>query len=342
MTTMHPASIRAAFLAAPGQIEVGDFPVPDLRPGDVFVRMLRASICGSDLHVIYDGFGSVLGKPGYPGHEGLGEVLESRSERFHSGQLVLTVPQGLDGTCFADHQIVGEKFLVPLPDGGDLDRLLMAQQLGTTIYAMRKFWPQAPEGGTPPGLERMEPRVATVIGAGSAGLFFLQQVKRLGFETVIVSDLNERRLQLASELGADEVADGSASAVVEATLDRSAGRGADLVIEAAGYDLCRAQAIEAVRARGRVGCFGYPEVQGLAPFPVQTCFRKAPTIEFTVGTQREEGLRSFHEAVKAIEDSSVEVDYCLGARFSIEQAPQAIALAQDRGPAVKVGIDLTV
>ena len=337
----HPTSIRAAFLAAPKQVEVGDFPVPDLAPGQVLVRMLRASICGSDLHVIYDGFHGVLGKPGYPGHEGLGEVRESRSDRFRPGDLVLTVPVGIDGTCFADHQAVGEEFLVPLPKDGDVDRLLMAQQLGTTIYATRKFWPQTPGGGTPPGLERMEPRVATVIGAGSAGLFFLQQVKRLGFEHVIVSDLNQQRLQVAHELGADVVADGSGDAVVEATLDCSGGRGADLVIEAAGYDRCREQAIDAVRPRGRVGCFGYPEVQGLAPFPVQKCFRKAPTIEFTVGTQREEGLRSFRDAVAAIREGAIEVDYCLGATFPLERAPEAIALAQDRGPAIKVGLDLT-
>ncbi|MGH7912340.1 MAG: zinc-binding dehydrogenase [Candidatus Dormibacteraceae bacterium] len=339
MTT--PTTMRAALLVAPGRVEVADRPIPDLGAGDVLVKMARASICGSDLHVVYDGFAGQFGKPGYPGHEGLGVVLETRSARFSAGQVVLTVPVGLGGQCFATHQVVPETFLVPLPEDADQDRLLFAQQLGTTIYAMRKFWPQAPDGsGTPAGLEPLEPRVAVIIGAGSAGLFFLQLARRLAFEHVIVADPSLERRRLARELGADEVADGTTEQLLEATQALSGGRGADLVVEAAGYDLCRDQAIQAVRPRGRVGCFGYPERPGLAPFPVELCFRKAPTVEFTVGTQREPGLRSFRDAVQEIQSGAIEVDYCRGAGFSIDRAPEALELAQSRSAAVKVSFVL--
>ena len=54
--------------------------------------------------------------------------------------LVAPVPQ--DARCFAEWQAVVSRSLVTLPEGGDLDRLLMAQQLGTTVYAMRRFWPR--------------------------------------------------------------------------------------------------------------------------------------------------------------------------------------------------------
>ncbi|MBO0701754.1 MAG: zinc-binding dehydrogenase [Candidatus Dormibacteraeota bacterium] len=341
MNSPSPVRMRAAVLTAPARVEVDDFPIPDLEPGDVLVRMTRASICGSDLHVVYDGFAGAFGKPGYPGHEGIGLVAESRSAEFRAGQVVLTVPTGLGGRCFATHQVVPEAFLVPLPDDADTDRLLFAQQLGTTIYAMRKFWPRDPvTNETPAGLEPLEPRCAVVIGAGSAGLFFVQLARRQGFEKIVVSDPSSERRRLALELGATDVADGTTEQLLDATQSSSGGRGADLVIEAAGYDLCRDQAIQAVRPRGRVGCFGYPEKPGLAPFPVQLCFRKAPTIEFTVGTQREPGLRSFREAVQEIQRGTLEVDYCRGTGFDIEHAPEALAVAQARGPAVKVSIDL--
>ena len=263
MNSSSPVRMRAAVLRAPGQVEVDDFPIPDLQHGEVLVRMTRASICGSDLHVVYDGFARTFEKPGYPGHEGIGVVLESRSDSFREGQVVLTVPTGVGGQCFASHQVVPEAFLVPLPDDADQERLLFAQQLGTTIYAMRKFWPRDPAtGDTPPGLEPLEPRCAVVIGAGSAGLFFVQLARHAGFERIVVSDPTPERRQLARELGATEVTDGGTEQLVEATLTSSAARGADLVIEAAGYDLCRDQAIQAVRPRGRVGCFGYPERPG--------------------------------------------------------------------------------
>jgi L-iditol 2-dehydrogenase len=339
MNSSSPVRMRAAVLRAPGQVEVDDFPIPDLQHGEVLVRMTRASICGSDLHVVYDGFARTFEKPGYPGHEGIGVVLESRSDSFREGQVVLTVPTGVGGQCFASHQVVPEAFLVPLPDDADQERLLFAQQLGTTIYAMRKFWPRDPAtGDTPPGLEPLEPRCAVVIGAGSAGLFFVQLARHAGFEQIVVSDPTPERRQLARELGATEVTDGGTEQLVEATLTSSAARGADLVIEAAGYDLCRDQAIQAVRPRGRVGCFGYPERPGLAPFPIELCFRKAPTVEFTVGTQREPELRSFRDAVEQIRQGTVEVDYCRGTGFDLEQAPEALEVAQSRGPAVKVSL----
>lgn len=339
MNSPSPIRMRAAVLRAPGQIEVEDFPIPDLEPGEVLVKMTRASICGSDLHVVFDGFAGAFGKPGYPGHEGIGAVLESRSESFRAGQVVLTVPTGLGGQCFASHQVVPDAFLVPLPDHVDQERLLFAQQLGTTIYAMRKFWPRDPAtGDTPPGLEPLEPHCAVVIGAGSAGLFFVQLARRHGFEHIVVADPTPERRQLARELGATEIADGSTEQLLDATQASSGGRGADLVIEAAGYDLCRDQAIQAVRPRGRVGCFGYPERPGLAPFPVALCFRKAPTVEFTVGTQREPGLRSFREAVEEIQQGAVEVDYCRGTGFGLDHAAEALEVAQSRGPAVKVSL----
>lgn len=341
MNSPSPTRLRAAVLTAPGRVEVDEFPIPDLDRGDVLVRMTRASICGSDLHVVYDGFAGAFGKPGYPGHEGIGVVAESRSEAFRAGQVVLTVPVGLGGQCFATHQVVPDAFLVPLPDDADQDRLLFAQQLGTTIYAMRKFWPRDPvSGAAPAGLEPLEPRCGVVIGAGSAGLFFLQLARRLGFEQLVVADPSPERRHLARELGATEVADGTTEQLLEATQSVSGGRGADLVIEAAGYDLCRDQAVQAVRPRGRIGCFGYPEKPGLAPFPVALCFRKAPTIEFTVGTQREPGLRSFREAVREIQDGSLEVDYCRGTGYDLDRAPEALDVAQARGPAVKVSLQL--
>lgn len=319
----------AAYVPAPGSVEVGEFPVPDPQRDQVLVRMHRASVCGSDVHTIFDGLHreAALGLPGYPGHEGIGEVVESHAASFTPGMAVLTVPPGWGGSCFAQYQVLDARFLVPLPETGDADRLLMAQQLGTTIFAMRKFWPG--DGG----------RAAAVIGAGSAGLFFLQQLRRLGFGTVVVADLEDGRLEVARGFGADVTVDPCRESVVAATADATGGEGADLVIEAAGYDECRAQAVEAVRSHGCLGFFGFPECPGEAPFPVETAFRKGVRIDFVSATQFEPGLRSFREALSAIRGGSIEVGYCLGTRFPLEHAAEAVSAARDRS-AVKVIVDI--
>lgn len=324
--------MRAAYLAAPGRLEVEEFEVPQPEPGQALVRMDRASICGSDVHVVFHGFHheNALGRPGYPGHEGVGEVVESRSADVNAGQLVLTAPVVHVAACFAEYQVVQGTSLVPLPAGGEPARLLFAQQLGTTIYAVRRFWPDSEPG-----------RVAAVLGAGSAGLFFLQQLLQLGFETVVVSDLEPHRLEVARELGAHAAVRAPEESIVDATMDLSDGQGADLVVEAAGYDVCRAQAVETVRRGGRIGCFGFPERRGDAPFPTDVAFRKSPTIEFSGGTQSEPGLRAFRDAVAAIHEGRIQVDYCLEPRLPLSRAPEALELARDRGSgAVKVGLDL--
>jgi L-iditol 2-dehydrogenase len=311
--------MRAVRLLAPGRLEVGRFPVPEPQPGELLVRTRLAAVCGSDVHVVFDeeNAGLLPAPPGFPGHEGVGEVLESRSERYRAGQLVLTTPFPSVAAGYADLQVLPAAQVVPLPDGVDLEAVLMAQQLGTVIYALRRFWPGSPA------------ETATVIGAGTAGLHFTQVLKLAGFGRVVVADRHRHRLDAALALGADVAVLAPAESVVEATLDLTAGCGADLVVEAAGRDATRAQAMLAVAPGGRIGLYGLPERGGDAPFPFAEVFRRRPTIEVAAGAQAEPGLLSFQEAVRRIATGELDVSRLVTHRFGIERLPEAVALARE-------------
>src|SRR5688572_1704727 len=99
---------RAAQLVELGRVECVEAEVEPLREGDVLVRSRYASICGSDLHIVYDGVETAPDQwvPGYPGHEGVGEVLESRSGSLQPGDLALCVPHVPEARCFAELQRV--------------------------------------------------------------------------------------------------------------------------------------------------------------------------------------------------------------------------------------------
>jgi L-iditol 2-dehydrogenase len=316
--------MRAAYMPGPGRIEVGDFPVPEISDGQVLVQMQYASICGSDVHVVFDGFHNPdsIGRPGYPGHEGVGVVVDSRSGLFPAGTPVLTVPHGHEGGCFAEYQAVAERQVTPLPPGGDPVRLLMAQQLGTAVFAMKKFWQ--------PGAT-----TAAVVGVGSAGLFFVQLLLARGCKEVIVSDVNERRLEAAERLGASGVLAPDTS-LAEEVLRTTSGVGADLVIETSGLDVGRAEAVSAVRTHGYVGCFGYAERTGLAPFPVHAAFRKAATVAWVRDTQSEQGLQSFREGIRLIESGEIVVDHHLGHVIPLEDTPSGVETARSGKDIVKV------
>jgi L-iditol 2-dehydrogenase len=232
------------------------------------------------------------------------------------GDRVLVLQLG----TYAEYMVAKEAALVKLPGDQPFDRMVMAQQLGVTLYAMERFWPDSEPG-----------RVATIIGAGPIGLFFLQLARMWGFEQIVVSDPEPSRLAAAKKLGATVTIQSSEQSVVEATHEISNGKGADLVIEAAGLDSARSQAIECVRTYGRIGYFGYPEASGMAEFPYNTAFWKGPiSIEFVINAQGVAGLPHFHKAVDLIATGKIEVDYLLGQEFSLPEIDEAFKAARNR------------
>jgi L-iditol 2-dehydrogenase len=342
--------MRAGRLVAPGRIEVVDVPVPAAGPGHALVRMHRAAICGSDLHAVYDGMAQVSlpAPPGYPGHEGVGEIIAAETDGgtpFGPGDRVLTVPTGGTDQAlgFAEYQRLPVSQLVRVPDGPGPGDLLMAQQLGTVVYAMKRFWPvggdpgarasgSEPVGGDP-GVRARGPAsglTAVVLGVGPAGLFFVQLLKQAGFGQILVSDTERSRLEIAQALGADHVVRPPDESIVDATMAHTHDAGAALVVETAGYDATRAEAVECTSYQGTLGLYGYPERFGMAPFPFYRVFRKALRIEVSVGTQGEPGLASFVQAVHLITTGAIATDYLQSCTFALADLAQAFETARAR------------
>jgi L-iditol 2-dehydrogenase len=181
---------------------------------------------------------------------------------------------------------------------------------------------------------------AAILGAGAAGLFALQLAKLAGFSRVIVCDLEPDRLEAAALLGADVTVQAPERSFVEAVRDHTDGAGAELVIEAAGFDTCRADCISATRYLGRTGFFGLPEHQGAVGFPLAEAFTRGCTIVMAGNAQLEEGLASFHEAVELIASGALDVGHLLESRYALEEVQVAMDVAHERR-ALKVSFDLT-
>lgn len=325
------ASMHAARLTEAGRLTFEEAPAPELGddPGYVLVRTDLATICGSDVHIVHHGLSAhePPAPPGYPGHESVGEVIASSEPELSVGQRVLTVPPPTDARCFASHQLLPAGQVLPVPRGMDAERAVLAQQLGTVVFALKRFWPA--EGA----------RTVTIVGAGSAGLLFLQEVRRRGAERVVMSDRVAGRRKRAEDLGADVVVDPDERRVSQATFDVTGGQGADLVIEAAGYDAARIDAVDAVRVGGTIGCFGLPERPGVSPFPFETLFRRRASLHLEHATQEEPGLLSFREALERIERQRCDVSGMLTHTVPIERIDEALNMATEwRDGTIKVGV----
>lgn len=311
-------------MVGPGALRVETVPDPVPGPGELLIRTELAAICGSDLHGIAEGPPTPPGTrlPGAPGHEAVGVVVESRTTELSVGTRVLCTPPAAVAACFAELQVLAPSAVVRLPEGS-ADRLVLAQQLGTAIFAMKRFWPAVRTAST------AAPHTAAVVGAGPAGLAFVQLLRRAGFEQIVVSDLSPARLAIAAALGATVVVQAPEQDVVEVVLDLTSGVGVELAIEAAGTDVTRHQAMRMVRDEGRIGLFGLYEGDGLATYPFAEVFRRRATIDMTWNAQMETGLTSFAEAVDLIAAADHSTPTMITHTFDLERIDEAVALAAD-------------
>ena len=197
-----------------------DDPVPG--PGQVVVRSLSAGICGSDLHALADfpHFAGLMARVGAPaldpgsdtvfGHEFCAEVVEYGPDTVGTvpvGSRVCSVPLvfgaggieqiGYSNTfpgAFAEHLVLQELLLVPVPDTLPTDLAALTEPLAVGEHAVARSRLQADQ----PSL---------VVGCGPVGLAVIAALKGRGHGPVLAADYSPVRRRLAEAFGADEVID---------------------------------------------------------------------------------------------------------------------------------------
>jgi L-iditol 2-dehydrogenase len=324
-------TMRAGRLVELGRVVVDEVPIDPPRDGELLVRSQFSSICGSDLHDVEYGIG--LPPPpwpaGWPGHEGIGEVVESKAAGFAPGDLVLCVPFAPLGRTMAEFQRCAAATAVALDRGAiaKVEHALMAQQLGTVIFALRQF-PVDVAG-----------RTVVVLGQGSAGLFFCNLLRRAGAGRIVVADLSDSRLAVSSRYGADVTLNAARDDVGAAVADLTKGRGADYVIEAVGRRDTLAQSIDLAAVDSPLLWFGLPDTDQAVPINFNKFFRKRLRTGSTYGAQGEPGLTSFRVAAAMIARGEIDVSPLLTHVLPIEDVERAFELAMSRDEgAVKVSV----
>ena len=253
------AMMAAAVATGLRRVECQEVEAPRAERGKVLVRTGLASICGSDLHVVYLGW-NVTAFPlphGHPGHEGVGEVVDGGDSGFVAGEQVLTVPRVWLARTFAEFQLIEPESLLRLPEGPPASHLLMAQQLGTVMHGCRRLPP-------------LSGKTVAVLGQGSAGLFHDFVLRRLGAERIIAVEPVPERLAAGVRLGVDETIDVTGDAATDALMKLTGGLGADVVIEAVGSVETLNQAMAMARVSGHVAVFGLPPTIDRVPLHLES------------------------------------------------------------------------
>lgn len=261
--------MRAVKIPGEKTVELHEVPMPEPEKGWVRIKMKASALCRSDLFRYHgDKVFDDTGDESFitPGHEPCGVVdkLGENVTRVKEGDRVAVYLAIGCGTCehclsgntvlcsqfkcigfaldgaHADYLTVPEECCLPLPDEMDEITGALATDVGGTLYtACRRLGVNAA-------------KTVAVFGVGPMGLGGVLMAKGLGAR-VIVSDVNEERLKLARELGADEAINSQNTNAAEKIRKLTGGKGADIAICCSGVNAAYNASLDCVKKGGSVG-----------------------------------------------------------------------------------------
>ncbi len=320
-----------------------DVPEPRIRDDEVLIRVRRAGVCGTDVHIYdWDTWASGRCKPPFVvGHEFAGDVVQV-------GRLVTDVQEGdrvtaeghiVDGRCLLCRtgnahvcpytKIIGvdrdgcfaEFIAMPATNVWHLDDAI-SYEVGGIHDPMGNAFHTALTAEIPGA-------TVLITGCGPIGIFAVGICKAAGASRIIASDVNPRRLELARMMGAhDVVTPQQADAAVKGATD---GLGVDVVLEMSGVPAAIHQALALVRVGGRVQMLGIPSQPIELDLPKEVIF-KGITIYGVVGRRMYD---TWHQMTRFLRAGEFDPTPVITHRFPMSDFDAAIAAIKS-GDAGKV------
>jgi L-idonate 5-dehydrogenase len=326
------------------RIETAEMPV--VGPGEVLVRLGAGGICGSDLHYYFEGRNGsfVIREPLIPGHEASGVValVGAGVTRVREGDKIAVSPSHACGRCdycregreqlcanmrflgsasrfphvqgmFCEYFVMGERQCYPVAGDVSLGELAFAEPLAVALHAIHR-------GGDLLG------KSVLVTGAGTIGCLTLMAARLAGAAKVTVSDVLDRPLAQARDVGADRTirADREGEALATPQFD--------VAFEASGSFAALKACVAAAKKGARIVQVGTLPHEPL-PFVVNELMAKELDLcgAFRWGIE-------FDWAVTYLSTRRVDVRPLISGQFPLREAVKAFELAKDKTQSTKVQV----
>ena len=241
---------------------IEELTIPELKPGQVLVKIVYAGICHSQLNEIKGLKGEDKYLPHCLGHEagGIIEQIGPKVTKVKAGDHVVLSwikGSGMDIpstkyrnskneiinagaiTTFSEYSVISENRITPIPKKMPLDK---AALLGCSI----------PTGG---GiiLNQIKPSTGSsiaVVGVGGIGLSSVLLADLMDCDPIIAVDINQKKLDFSKKLGATELINSTKKDFVSSIKELTDGKGVDYAVEAAGTKITIEKSFEAVKWDG--------------------------------------------------------------------------------------------
>jgi L-iditol 2-dehydrogenase len=334
--------MKVAVYYSNNDIRLEERPIPEIKSGEILVKMKASGICGTDTMEWY----RRRKAPRVLGHEMAGEVVAIAEglEEFKVGDRVFVshhVPcfkchfclSGKHSACETLHTGnfdpggFAEYIRVPkqnvrygtfrLPENVSYDEATMIEPLACALAGQKRV-----------GIKRGQSIL--VIGSGVSGLTHIQLAK-LKDARVIATDINEFRLNMALQFGADRTIDAN-----EYSVDRlrrvNEGRLAEVVIVCAGADDAISNAISSVERRGTILFFTIPE--NALTLPSEYFWRNEISIIFSYGAAPED----IRETLDLITSDMIDVKKMITHRVTLPEIQRGFGLVSEANESLKVAV----
>jgi threonine 3-dehydrogenase len=339
--------VKALFKGAAGPgLTLTDRPEPAAGPNDVKIRVARTGICGTDLHIeAWDSWAAgEINAPLVPGHEFSGEVVEvgSAVTTVRVGDLVSGEGHVVCGHCrncragrrhlcihtsgvgvnrdgaFAEFVVIPEGNAWSHSADMDLELAAIFDPLGNAVHTALSF-PLVGED-------------VLVTGAGPIGLMAAAVARHVGARFVVITDVNEERLELARKMGVDLAVNVASERIASAQRVLGMKEGFDIGLEMSGSPNALPEMLDNLTHGARVAVLGLPAQ------PVTIDWVKVITHMITIkGIYGREMFETWY-AMNAMVSTGLDVSGVITDRFPSSHWEDAFATAR-RGDRGKVIID---
>ncbi len=321
---------------APGAV-IRNIEIPQPGPHDVIVKVLAASICGTDLHIYkWDRWAaSRMKTPVVIGHEMSGIIVKvgAAVKSWHKGDYIslechkicgqcyqcrtgqshicrdYTI-QGVDfDGCFAEYARVPESNLWRNDQGISPEVACLQDPVGNAVMAAAST--------------DITGKNVLITGCGAIGLFAVGVAKVLGAYRIIAVDINDYRLKIAQQMGADHTINPLKHNIVEEVLMKTRGDGIDIVVEMSGSKQSLQEGLKTVRNGGTVALLGLPEENICLDLTNEIIFKGVTLAGIT-------GRKIFETWYKtsALLNGILDVSPVITHQFKLEQFEEAFKIMQ--------------
>jgi threonine 3-dehydrogenase len=339
--------MRALFKESQPGATLIDAPVPTPGVGEILVKVMATSVCGTDMHIYnWDAWArSRFKSPMIFGHEMTGEVVEVGAgvdpSLVKPGDHVSAETHLACGHCYqcrtgrkhicANLRILGvdapgifaEYAVIPAENAWVND-----PEMPWEIASLQEPFGNAVQTVLAgPGVSS---RTVLVTGCGPIGLMAVQVARASGATTIIATDVNEKRLALARSMGADVTVNPRDADVVKVVRDATRGNGVDALLEFSGNQTAIRQGFAALTYGGHASMLGIPA--GAIEFDLANdIVFKAATV---IGISGRKMFETWYQVRELVTSGKVDLRSVISHRVPLSHFEEVFD-AVNRGEAIK-------